>query len=190
MTMAESQKRLDDLPLELQIMICDFTFSAGPTLHQVDAHYQPPSALQVSRASREKFAKSHFQLTTFDFYKKFSLRPWLYALHPKHRDQINDIHLDITEFAAEEAPVFEWGLERTIGEGNYIATERVIDVDYETAKMASRQLRFRGYFLEQVGIKLRKDVIKVNVKFDGMDEEIWTHEPDLTLKQWRTANRS
>lgn len=58
---AELKQRLEDLPPELYDRIFDLTFAAKSGPHLISQHYKPPVQLQVSRATRQRFAEAYYQ---------------------------------------------------------------------------------------------------------------------------------
>ena len=59
------------------------------------------------------------------------------------------------------------------------------DENLQKIKHAEARLFFGRAYLKKRKIKLRKCALKVNVQFPGIDEEIWTHEPEVAYKRWR-----
>ena len=222
------QKLLDGLPPELHGMICDCTFSAGPTTHHITKDYKPPNALQVSRATRNRFAKSHYELATFKTSSQATLRRWLLTLKPEHVKQINTVHFELTQSPhsaskpqqAREAakhqgpkqapktrpspkdtkapgkqqPPFDAKTAKNTQppkqarlNGKPSRMRRNNDMNYAGYKIASARLFYTESFLKKRKIRLKKGVLKTNVKFEGMDEEILTDNPEVAFKEWKKA---
>ena len=109
--MAELSRRVQSLPQELFAQIYNevFTGPAGKAIINVDESYKPPHQLQVSRASREQFARSYYSDTLFIFkgvdlkdlewgsncfvsYGTYGgLVPWLSSLPISHKELLRNV---------------------------------------------------------------------------------------------------
>ena len=59
--MADLARFVQDLPAELYYMILDHVATPDEsTTIVIDKHYQPPSALQINRKTREQYAKAYY----------------------------------------------------------------------------------------------------------------------------------
>ena len=58
-------QRMQDLPVELYDMVLEYSFTADEERVGVSWSYKPPARLQVSRATRELFAKKYYSRTRF-----------------------------------------------------------------------------------------------------------------------------
>ena len=66
-------------------------------------------------------------------------------------------------------------------------TKRDHDVNFAQQRCTESRLFLIHSYIKKRKIRLRRGVLQVNVRFDGMDEELWTHEPELVYKQWKQA---
>lgn len=85
---------VQSLPKELYDKIYDLVFTAKSTKRMItiDPSYQPPAMLQVSRATRQKFAVSYYASAGgFELQCDHVLRKWLLRLSLEHRGLIKYI---------------------------------------------------------------------------------------------------
>lgn len=58
-------QRVQDLPAELYDMVLEYTFTAGRERIEITPAYKPPPQLQVSRTTRDLFAKHYYTRARF-----------------------------------------------------------------------------------------------------------------------------
>ena len=212
------QKNMDSLPPELYNMVFDFTFCAGPTSQSITGTYKSPSALQVSRATRAKFEKGHYSLTTFKPANQGVLRRWVKSLAPESRERIERVYFNINEEVPKTAQTptptnakaktkakLPKRKQRRIDPRSVFAPKnemlqivrappyrppRITDPNRTMLKRAQARLFFVQSYLGKRKLKLPKDVVYVNVKFDGMEEEVWTKEPGEVFNCWKTGGQT
>ncbi|KAK3720991.1 hypothetical protein LTR37_003281 [Vermiconidia calcicola] len=196
-TMQDFQYLFDGLPAELRLIIEDFTFSAGPTIQRINIDYKPPSAFQVSTDTRQKFATSYYRDTAFTITKQAPLRKWLSTLKPEHREQIKTVHYNIVEAAEEDGPErlkthptkkLSTRQKKAAKKGKRIQ-KRNNDDNFASHKRASAKRFFVQSFLGKRKLRLRTEVLQVNMRFDGMEEDIWTHQPEVVFKEWKRGRQ-
>ena len=189
--MDDLQKRFDSLPPELRNMISDYTFCASSALQHITTGYKPPSALQVSSVTRETFAASYYELTTFKASAQGLLRGWLLSLLPQHYAQIKTIHFDLSEAlscpnkARNNPKANKPSRNKTKPDKRQHPYLPSVDPDVNLKKRASARLFFIQHTHGKRWLRLRDGVLHVNVKFSGMEEEVWTTDAEKELKKWR-----
>lgn len=88
------QRRLDALPAELLAHIYDLTFTAGPAVYAVNAHYRPPANMQVSHSTRRKVAPEYYARTQFHCTNHLECLQWLLSLPPAHVQMLREVHCE------------------------------------------------------------------------------------------------
>lgn len=113
--MTTLQTSLEALPPELYNMIFDFTFTPSfmdrtepykidakrftldftPTLNDriIDASYKPPQLLQISRATRKKYAKAYYGNGSVFFINGDLDKRFINTIPRKHARQIRDVRI-------------------------------------------------------------------------------------------------
>lgn len=166
--------RVQSLPPELYDYVYDLTFTAFPTQHaELGSTYRPPSCLQVSKASRAKFAASYYAHTTFIFTHSASHTEsittgvnWLVSLLPEHVAMIRCLRYD-TE------PPSMMAAYRGVMVQNASATSMI-------ARALQPVLSIRAQ-LQRSGVLLKSGVLQVNVRCMPDDKEVWTKWPTPAL---------
>ena len=173
------------LPAELKGMIYEHTFSAGPTVQKITQDYKPPPLLQIDRATRIKFAKLYFSLTTFKLSSHTILRQWLVSLEPEHVATVSKIHFDISDSgeATTEKKTGDKGRSRKRRALQRSAEER--KSYYSQMMKAEARLFFLRSYLLRYDVRLKPRVIYVNVRFNKIGWEEWTPDPGLSFKNWK-----
>ncbi|KAK3712792.1 hypothetical protein LTR37_008883 [Vermiconidia calcicola] len=195
--MQDFQYLFDGLPAELRLMIEDYTFSAGPTTQRINTDYKPPGALQASRETREKFATSYYRDTVFTITQQAPLRKWLSTLKAEHRDQIKTVHYKIVEEAkADDTELPKTHPTKKLSTKQKKAAKKAKrvqkrnnDDNFACHKRASAKRFFVQSFLGKRKLRLRAEVLQVNMRFDGMEEDIWTHQPGVVFKEWKRGRQ-
>lgn len=88
--MDELNKRINALPQELIDMISDEVFTAdSDQVYEIATDYKPPSTLQVSRSTRQKFAQSYYgNGSSFLFQQPATAQTWALSIPAAHRNLI------------------------------------------------------------------------------------------------------
>ena len=212
-TMRTVEELILTLPPELYKMVEDYTFCAGPTTQHINATYKPPTALGVSKTTREKFAQSHYAHTAFTTSNQSHLRRWLLSLPQTHVGMMQHLHFkidhaqDATNEAAQPQPqkqkqqpqknnIRDPDSPKERRRGKKIARKeqeqrkRENDPDYSDYGVAEARKFFVMSYLRKRKIHLGKEVMKVNVKFKGMEERVWTDQPQGLYKERQKEKRA
>lgn len=90
----DSSEHVQSLPKELYDWIYELVFTAGSTGWPIRVRnsYRPPAMLQVSRASRQKFATSYYGSSNgFKFRDEMGMRKWLKSLEYEEKVLLQEI---------------------------------------------------------------------------------------------------
>lgn len=165
------RERIHRLPQELQDMIQDFVFSADPAIQHLTRSYKPPATLQVSRKTRQKFAKSYYSQTTFRIDKTFTLDLWLRSIRRVHLRKIKNmqVRIDDVRFPRQNSR-WHW--------------DRRPDRNQTLERFAKAELFFINFYHRLRNTKLSRGGTQVNVRFDYWDE-VWTKDPQKLFVEWK-----
>jgi hypothetical protein len=198
LTLDRFRELFQGLPAELKGMIYEYTFSAGLTAQYINQDYKSPTVLQIDRATRKMFAKSHFSLTTFKLSSQTILRKWLASLGPEHLGTISTIQFDISDSGegCTAAKSCKPAPQKNASRNGRTKKPRALQRFAEERNSSSSQMMkaearlffLRSYLLRH-NVWLKPRVIKVNVRFDRMAWEMWTPDPDLSFKNWKVEQR-
>ena len=147
---------VQNLPPELYNEVYKLTFTATAVVVQIDRAYKPPSCLQVSRVTRDRFARPYYGPSIFYIHKTL-LAQWTKSLPRRHHSMPHEIR---------------------------VHDDRPHQLDYLLTPIAGPWLRiFTSQRLLAVRRECRpwliRDALKVKVGFDNCGEERWLSYDDV-----------
>ena len=96
------QERVQALPAELYNEIYDLTFTNTSKVQRIDQNTKPPSALQINRALREKFAQSYYGNNTIFYISITHVSKWLFSLQPTHVHKLTTLRIQNRELTYKD----------------------------------------------------------------------------------------
>lgn len=128
---------LQGLPQELYDSIYDYVFTTDAEEVSITSDYRPPAQLQVTRASRNLFARTYYREPTFICHKSDDplLLKWLRALPAEHASHLRRIALDMRPESKQVVIAYNdcyalfdfYSLEQVIGKSGIFSADSVMD---------------------------------------------------------------
>lgn len=157
--MEDLATRVQDLPVELYNDILDLMLTPDAKFVTIKDDYEPPTQLQISRATRERFAVRYYSPPiAFAYYSTLWLCRWLKSLPKEHCSNIARIfQLYFSRVAKPEAVVRDEQVSnasetnRRLQEHNIVlSTEAVVAYRvYVRETNGSRKREMRSYLLRR-----------------------------------------